>query len=116
MNSIIKHLEHNGELINFSINTNHEVFIGHFPQYPILPGVFEMFIIEKVIEYKFSIKLNLINVEIVKFLSPILPNENDIFSLFIKNHETYENGIKIDCQIMKDDKTICTFLGIFKKL
>jgi hypothetical protein len=58
--------------------------------------------------------MNLINVEIVKFLSPILPNENDIFSLFIKNHEILENGIKIDCQIMKEDKIICSFLGIFK--
>lgn len=116
MNSIIKNIKHNGELIDFSINTNNEVFIGHFPQYPILPGVFEMFIIEKVIEYKFSIKLNLSNVEIVKFLNPILPNENDVFSLFIKNYETLENGIKIDCQIMKEDKIVCSFLGNFQKL
>jgi 3-hydroxymyristoyl/3-hydroxydecanoyl-(acyl carrier protein) dehydratase len=114
MDNIIKHIEHDGELINFSIDTNHEVFTGHFPQYPILPGVFEMFIIEKVIEYKFSVMLNLINVEIVKFLSPIFPNENAIFSLFIKNHEIIENSIKIDCLIMKEDKIICSFLGIFK--
>jgi 3-hydroxyacyl-[acyl-carrier-protein] dehydratase len=116
MNSIIKHIEHKDELINFSINTNHEVFVGHFPQYPILPGVFEMFMIEKIVEYSFSIKLNLINVEIVKFLKPILPNENDVFSLFIKNHETLENGIKIDCQIMKEDTIICSFLGNFQKI
>jgi 3-hydroxyacyl-[acyl-carrier-protein] dehydratase len=116
MNNIIKHIEYNGELINFSINANHEVFIGHFPQYPILPGVFEMFLIEKIIEYKFNISLSLDNVEIVKFLKPILPNENDVFSLYIKNHEPLENGIKIDCQIMKEDKLICSVLGVVKKV
>jgi 3-hydroxyacyl-[acyl-carrier-protein] dehydratase len=114
MNSVIKHIEHKDDLINFSINTNHEVFVGHFPQYPILPGVFEMFIIEKMIENKLSIKLNLINVEIVKFSNPILPTENDVFSLFIKNLQNLGNGIKIDCQIMKEHKIVCSFLGKFQ--
>ncbi len=116
MDDIIKHIEHDGDLINFSINTNHKVFTGHFPEYPILPGVFEMYIIHKIIEYKLTFSINLVSVEIVKFLIPILPSENKTFSFYIKSYETSKNNIKIDCQIMNEGKTICSFLGIFNKI
>jgi 3-hydroxymyristoyl/3-hydroxydecanoyl-(acyl carrier protein) dehydratase len=116
MKNIINKIENNNSFISFTINSKNEVFIGHFPDYPILPGVFELYIIEKIIEYKFKMTLSLLNINIVKFLNPIFPVENEKYFLLLNENLIVEDNIYIDCEITNEKKNVCSFKGTFKIL
>lgn len=58
------------------INQEHEIFKGHFPGFPVVPGVCMMGIIKEILEDKLQNKLNLQSAANIKFLSLINPFEN----------------------------------------
>jgi 3-hydroxyacyl-[acyl-carrier-protein] dehydratase len=65
--------------IEFKINPEHNVFKGHFPGNPIVPGVLEMQIAETILLDSLSIKATLFNVSNVKFSKPIYPNNISLY-------------------------------------
>src|SRR6266550_1356025 len=58
------------------INEKHEIFTGHFPDLPIVPGVCTMQMIKELLEQHLQKKLRLITAGNLKFLSIINPVEN----------------------------------------
>jgi 3-hydroxyacyl-[acyl-carrier-protein] dehydratase len=67
-----------GELLRAQIliNPAHELFGGHFPDMPVLPGVCQIQILSEVIAYATGYRLALTKVSSAKFLSPVLPDQN----------------------------------------
>jgi|TARA_B110000503_G_C7171021_1_gene424299 3-hydroxyacyl-[acyl-carrier-protein] dehydratase len=61
---------------SFILNKDHEIFKGHFPQHPIVPGVMEMKLIEDIIFDTLSIKGGLKSASNIKFLTPMFPEDN----------------------------------------
>ena len=60
--------ESNILLFEIKLNKDHEIFDGHFPAFPIVPGVLT--------EYHFNLSMNVISINKLKFLTPINPNEH----------------------------------------
>ncbi len=58
------------------INKEHEIFKGHFPDLPVVPGVCMMQIIKELLEEQLQNKLQLKSAANIKFLSLINPFEN----------------------------------------
>ncbi len=54
-------------------NTGHDIFKGHFPQQPVVPGVCMMQIVKELMEEQTGYKLFLNQAPQVKFLQLILP-------------------------------------------
>ena len=59
-----------------TINANHEIFKGHFPGNPIMPGVCMMQIIKELIEKVLGKKLFLQTSTNIKFMAKINPDIN----------------------------------------
>ncbi len=63
-------------------NTGHDIFKGHFPQQPVVPGVCMMQIVKDLLERHTGHKLFLQQAYQVKFLQLILPDTEPEVTLF----------------------------------
>lgn len=81
------------------LNPDHEVYKGHFPEQPVVPGVIQLQIIKEILEEVLKTKLFMRNVIQVKYLIPITPLENPEITFIITNKKTDENKIKSNVSI-----------------
>ena len=58
------------------LNANHPMYKGHFPEYPLLPGVVQVQLIQTLLEKSLRKNLSIISSKNIKFLGMINPNEN----------------------------------------
>ena len=74
----ITSVEHNDDviLVDVILHEKDELFEGHFPDNPIMPGVLNIEIIEKILSEVMQMQVKRINQ--VKFLSPIVPKEDEL--------------------------------------
>lgn len=91
----------------------HQIFKGHFPGQPIVPGVCMVQMIKEVLERHVNMKLLMIGSDSIKFLSFVDPNVHTGLSLEIKLAET-EGMIKADAQLMNADTKFMKFKGRFQ--
>ena len=57
------------------LNVSHAIYKGHFPGFPVTPGVVHMKIVHELLEYALGKRLQLIDVPACKFLMILDPNE-----------------------------------------
>lgn len=77
--------------ITIAINKDHEIFKGHFPETPVIPGVCMLQIIKELTEEIINQKLVLKKLVNVKFLTLMNPeiNSNLVLDLEINTTEDY---------------------------
>jgi 3-hydroxyacyl-[acyl-carrier-protein] dehydratase len=66
-----------------ALNKGHEIFSGHFPGQPVVPGVCMMQLIKELVEVSTKTKLNLREADNIKFLSVIDPHVNSVLNAAI---------------------------------
>jgi len=73
----------------FFINADSEVFIGHFPKQPIMPGVVMVEIIKRATEIAVDNKVDMVSASNFKFLKMVEPNEHKeaVLHFTIKNKD-----------------------------
>ena len=84
------------------INAQHEIFIGHFPNQPVVPGVCMMQIIKEIFESALAKKTNLINADQLKFLAVLDPSKNIIVHAQIKYAIENNNQIKVAASLFNE--------------
>ena len=113
--SIEKNDDHNYVVIIF-INENHDVFKGHFPGNPIMPGVCMMQIIKELTEQITTTTLMMQNLSNVKFMALINPFVTPELRLELNITTTEDNLIKVK-NITYFDQTVALKLGsTYKKI
>ena len=68
-------------LFEFKFAASAEVFSGHFPGYPLLPGIFQIEMARMASEKALGCRLTLNEIVKAKFLRPVLPEETIRLSL-----------------------------------
>jgi len=68
--------EETGIKATIELNPNHEVYKGHFPGQAVVPGVIQLQIVKEILENHLSKNLFMGNLNQVKYLRPIIPNQN----------------------------------------
>lgn len=64
-------------------NPSHKIYLGHYPGYPITPGVIQMAIIEELCEQQLNRKLRILNITTCKFVKLINPIMNPTIKVVI---------------------------------
>lgn len=91
----------NNLTINLQINFNHNIFKGHFPSQPVVPGVCMIQIIKENLEEYLVTLLLIKQTGQLKFLNSIIPAEVDFYTVSIDFQE--ESGfIKTTSSIKSD--------------
>lgn len=97
------------------LNKAHEVFQGHFPGNPIMPGVCMIQMIKELTEKATGKELFLAIASNVKFMAIINPEKNDIIQLILTISEV-EDQIKIKNTVSFEDTLALKLNATFKIL
>lgn len=80
------------------INASHEVFKGHFPQMPVVPGVCQVQIIKELLEQATGKTTMMVSGDNIKFTGMILPDTHPNITVeinFAKNEDSYTANAKL---------------------
>lgn len=69
------------------INPSHDIFKGHFPGNPIMPGVMMMQVVKELIQTVVAKNLQMVKCSNVKFMNIVNPDVNSILDLQLKIDE-----------------------------
>ncbi|WP_317898311.1 hypothetical protein [Aurantibacillus circumpalustris] len=96
-------------------NAEHEIYKGHFPQIPIVPGVCLTQIIKEILMEKLQKELILVNGDNIKFLAMINPKENPDMELSF-TVKINENTLDVSANYSHGGTTYTKFKGKFSVL
>lgn len=95
------------------INAEHQIFEGHFPEQPVVPGVCMMQMVKEIMEAVTQKKTNLVKAMEMKFLAVINPLQNNIIQASLHYSVDGNNTIVVSATLFKDELTHFKFKGIF---
>lgn len=100
--------------IDFSIDASHEVFQGHFPEQPIVPGVCQVQLIREVLEDLLALPLVMSSANTIKFMNMIVPEKHPQLQLLMQVSEA-EDKWKVKASITDGETIFLKFQGRFQE-
>ncbi len=94
------------------LNKNHVIFEGHFPEFPIVPGVCQIQIINELTSEVLQKKLTLRQAKNIKFTQIIDPEKNEILDIDLQL-ESKEKEVLVRASIFSEDIVFLKFKGLF---
>lgn len=94
------------------INAGHQIFEGHFPGQPVVPGVCMMEMVKEMVEQVTGKKTNLVKVQEIKFLAVIDPSVNNLVSANIKYAAGGDGSINVVASFFKEELMHFRFKGL----
>jgi len=95
------------------INKNDEIFKGHFPGQPVLPGACMLQIVKDVLESVLNIPIQLKKAEQIKFLRIVNPVENHILELTLSYNSVDNVLFNVTADLMAEKIIYFKFRGAF---
>ena len=108
--------EDNHVSVVLELDAAHEIFAGHFPQQPVVPGVCMMQIIKEITEQAVDYPLNLVRADEMKFLAIIDPLKNTTIRAELKYTEDNDGKVFVTASLLKDELIHFKFKGSFTQL
>jgi 3-hydroxyacyl-[acyl-carrier-protein] dehydratase len=99
--------------VSIRINPSHQIFKGHFPGNPILPGVCIVQILKEILMDHMRIRLILQNAASIKYLSFINPELNGIVNFDVELKEMENDRILCNVTLYFESVVFCRFKGDF---
>lgn len=96
-----------------TINPKHEIFQGHFPNQPVVPGVCMMQIAKELIEESTRKKLLIHESSQIKFLQLVVPDENDVIEIDIQ-YKCEDNIYPVNISFKKNDAVVFKMIAKLK--
>lgn len=95
-NSKVSVLKKNHQQINavFSFKKELDLFNGHFPDNPMLPGIFQIEMVKYAIEKALDTRLHIKSVKKTKFSNPIHPGETVSLDIILNKKENSLFSVK----------------------
>ena len=100
-------------IIDIKLNPNHKIFDGHFPEMPVVPGVFIIQMLKEILIKLIDKEVQLEKISNVKFQNILSPAQNTILNFDIKIKKE-ENRFKISSKIYYENIIFCSIKGEFK--
>lgn len=109
----IEHTEIDANTIRATlvINASHEIFKGHFPEVPVLPGVCMVQCMKELIETTFTIKSVIDKADTIKFLSMLNPVETNRLDAEIHIREKNESQIVFQASLKSEERFLLKYSG-----
>lgn len=97
------------------LNKDHEVYEGHFPGNPVVPGVCLTLLIKEVMENVEGKELIMVYADNIKFMAMVNPEINKRLKIDLKvKYEDEHNLIKVNSVAHFNDQVFYKFKGNFK--
>jgi len=96
-----------------AFNADHDIFKGHFPTIPVVPGVCMMQIVKEVLEQQLSQSLTLKQSSQIKFLMLITPKNNPSVDLKI-SYRINEEDTDVQAELFNSEKAFFKMKALYK--
>lgn len=83
-----------------SLNAGHPILEGHFPGFPVVPGVCMMQMTKEILEHAIGHKTRLVSARSLKFMTILNPNENKTVLSELNYHETESGHIEVESRLL----------------
>lgn len=112
----IMSLSHKNNAVNVSLKIykRSEIFKGHFPGQPVVPGAAMLQVVKEVAEKAFDAPLRLIKADNIKFLSLVEPSTL-LLQLTI-SYQLIDNDIKVVATLTAGEIVCMKLQGVFNKI
>jgi 3-hydroxyacyl-[acyl-carrier-protein] dehydratase len=97
------------------LNAAHEIYKGHFPQQPIVPGVCQMQIVKEILEETTGKKLRMGNGDNIKFTGMIIPNKDSLVHIEL-TYQDKDGMLTTEAKLFAGDIIFTKYKGKFKIL
>jgi len=95
------------------INPTHEIFNGHFPNQPVVPGVCMVQIVKELMEQALQQALFLKEGTQLKFLQLLVPNNDDTIHVSIQ-YKMIDTSYTFNASFHKDDVAVFKMNGVVR--
>jgi 3-hydroxyacyl-[acyl-carrier-protein] dehydratase len=85
------------------INASHEIFSGHFPGNPVVPGVCLIQMIRETARFYLKKSLRMVKATEIKFINIVNPLQNSDLLIELNIREMNEAGMNVSALIKKDE-------------
>lgn len=107
----------NRYLVEIRLNPDHDIFKGHFPGDPVLPGVCIIQILKEIVSRQIRIDLLIDNIMTARFLSIIDPEADRVIYFDLELQSGREDShILCNASIYSGTNVFCRYKGTFKVL
>jgi 3-hydroxyacyl-[acyl-carrier-protein] dehydratase len=96
------------------LKEDHEIFKGHFPSQPVLPGACMLQMIKEISETALTVKLQLIKADDIKFLQMIVPESNTVLLFSIQYNFEGNLLINVSAKIATADVICCKLKALYQ--
>ena len=97
--TVMRHQADDNQLkIDITINPAHDIFKGHFPGQPVVPGVCMIAIVKELMELHFQKSFQLTKAAQIKFLQLIVPEQDQVIQVTISWQPAQNNSYPITAQ------------------
>lgn len=93
-----------------SLNPSHGIYLGHFPENPITPGVVQVQMVKEILEVTYKKNLRIVSISRCNFLNILNPNETPIVTIEIISSE---NPLQISAVGTENGKTYFKLSALF---
>jgi len=111
----ISELEHHNGIINaaLDINKDCDIFKGHFPSHPVVPGACMLQIVKDVLEEALQTSLRLKKADHLKFASMIDPTITQKVLLNLSCKFVEDDSMKVTAKLIAGETACFKFQGTF---
>ena len=93
------------------IDAAHEIFKGHFPEVPVLPGVCMIQCVKELIDSYLQVKTRIDKADMIKFLSMLNPVESNTVDAEIIIREHTGTHIVFQASLKNNDRFLLKYSG-----
>lgn len=107
----IEKVDDDNHIVSISLNKDHDIFKGHFPDNPILPGVCTLQILKEIAEKLQGKKLSMKSARSIKFTAKVNPYTHPNLNMHIHLSWTEEQTLQVKSKCYFED-TLAVDLNI----
>jgi 3-hydroxyacyl-[acyl-carrier-protein] dehydratase len=96
------------------LKVDHNIYKGHFPQMPVVPGVCQVQIIKELLEDRLDKKLLMISGDNIKFTGMIVPTQNALVNVEMSFSKKDDQVISAEAKLFFGTTIFTKFKGTFK--
>ncbi len=100
-------------IAKITLNKDHKVYKGHFPEMPITPGVCQVQMVKEILSLELKKNLKLITAKDIKFLSMINPMETSELDIEVKLKTLENNDITINGLMTAEGRKFLKIRAVF---
>jgi 3-hydroxyacyl-[acyl-carrier-protein] dehydratase len=101
--------------VQLELNPAHEIYKGHFPGNPVVPGVCLIEMIKETLAHHMGKPLTLKNADEVKFMNMVNPELNPLLNLEIRIKPPTAENLRISATITAAELVFVKFRGSLKQ-